>query len=42
MLAAMKLKHPELLRQKLALDDNAIDALWLYKWAEKFLARIPR
>ena len=23
-----------------ALDDNAIDAIWLYKWAEHFLARL--
>ena len=37
---ALKRKHPTLCKQDL--DDNAIDAIWILKWAETNLARIPR
>ena len=40
MAAALKRKHPELFNP--SLDDNAIDALWIFKWAQTSLARIPR
>lgn len=31
-------KYPEI--NISAVDDNAVDAIWLYKWAEYFLARL--
>jgi hypothetical protein len=37
---ALKRRYPELLKPEL--DDNAIDAIWLLKWAEINLARIAR
>jgi hypothetical protein len=36
---AMRREHPEVFKQKKALDDNAIDALWLYYWAQHNLGR---
>jgi hypothetical protein len=40
--AALRRTSPELFNQKQTLDDNAIDAIWILKWAEHNLARIPR
>jgi hypothetical protein len=40
MATSLQKKLPGLFEQKL--DDNAIDAVWLFKWAETFLTRIPR
>lgn len=38
MLVAMHQQYPDTPRN---LDDNAIDALWILKWAEKNLSRMP-
>jgi hypothetical protein len=37
--AAMRREHPEIFRQKQAVDDNGVDAAWLWFWAKKHLAR---
>lgn len=37
---ALVKKHPEVYNP--SLDDNAIDALWILKWAQSNLARMPR
>lgn len=38
MRAALALQHPQLWRDEY--DDNAIDAIWIWLWAEKNLARM--
>ena len=37
MLKALVRKHPEI--QAASLDDNAVDAIWLWKWAQTHLSR---
>lgn len=37
--SALRRQHPEILNQKQALDDNGVDAAWLWFWANRSLAR---
>lgn len=37
--AALRRQHPEVFRQKTALDDNGVDAAWIWFWANHVLAR---
>lgn len=39
---ALRRANPDMFKQLQTLGDDAVDALWLFKWAEKYLARIPR
>jgi hypothetical protein len=36
---ALKRQHPT--RWTMGLDDNAVDAIWLWLWAQKNLSRTP-
>lgn len=40
LLAEQAWYQPEIIRNRLLVDDNAVDAVWLWKWASKNLSRM--